>query len=409
MPPMVQSPQSIHNRNATNHKPMNTTTKPEKLTSLKDVTAEQIKPGELDLSEVFYVAMAFLLQGYKQVQIEQLKAFLETVERGLKLNHAGEWVMRLESGSHRITPALRDQLAGLVKQVKDWFDQLLAQQPESQPKSGLPENEPTATQKPMNTAAKQQDRLKSAFRNFMKRGQSSRTNPDLGDLPIDESGEHLSEQPKSPLLLKLLRFCLIVGIGIFAFSNIRPYIDIVGYLGSFFMQIPAVPFLVKLPLIGWLITAGAGIVQTIFGVCLWAILQIFELLPSVMLNSPAFLVAAISFYRSFRKLAVEAGDNQVIRTLKARYNSLPTQWIETANHNKAIAYIVDAFLCLAFYPPIKGGWDNVGLFFVAPSMGDIDFQNLLLALSSLFLVEVLYHGYRFVSNALQFFQSKTED
>jgi hypothetical protein len=232
------------------------------------------------------------------------------------------------------------------------------------------------------------------------------------DLPFTE-GEHPDPATENafsppPLLLRILRFCLIVGIGMFALANVRPYIDIVGYLGAFFLSIPAVPLLLQLPLIGWVIGTGAGLMQSIFGFILWAILQIFELLPSIMMNNPGFLLAIISFYRSFRKLAPETGDNRLVRQLKAQYNALPTQWIETANHYRAIAYTVDALLCLAFYPPIKGGWGALQLFFIAPNLNDVDWANLAMALSSLFLVEVLYHGYRFISAALYFFNKGNE-
>jgi hypothetical protein len=217
-----------------------------------------------------------------------------------------------------------------------------------------------------------------------------------------ENGAH------PPLLLRILKFSLLVGIGIFAIANVRPYIDIVGYLGSFFLSIPAVPFLLKLPLIGWLVGTGAGVVQSVFGFILWAKLQLFELLPRLMMNNPGFLLAIISFYRSFRKLAPETGDNRLVRQLKAQYNALPTQWIETANHYRAIAYMVDALLCLAFYPPIKGGWGALQLFFIAPNLNDVDWVNLAMALSSLFLVEVLYHAYRFITAAIYFFNKGNE-
>lgn len=252
-----------------------------------------------------------------------------------------------------------------------------------------------------------QERFKKLGKQVIKPHSYPKGNHDVPFVASDSAV--VDDEPnQSPLLLKILKFCLLVGMGVFAFANIKPYIDIVGYLGSFFLSLPFMPLLLRLPLIGWFLTTCGGLLQFVFGTALWAILQIFELLPSVMLNNPTFLIAVISAYRGFSKLAKESGDNRVIRKLKDRYNSLPTAWLETANHYKAVAYVADALLCLAFYPPIKGGWDNVGLFLIAPSMADIDWINALLALSSLFLVEVLYHGYRFISNALQFFDTAND-
>lgn len=228
---------------------------------------------------------------------------------------------------------------------------------------------------------------------------------DYGDMPFSADGSDVEQPSHPPFLLRLLAFCLLVGIGMFCFANMKPYLDIVGYLGDFFLSLPLMPFLLQLPLIGWLITTAGGVLQTIFGAILWAILQIFELLPTVMKNNPGFLLAVIAAYRAFRQLRVEAGDNRVIKRLKAKYNSLPTQWLEEAEHYRAIAYAVDALLCFAFYPPIKGGWENMGLFLMAPSFSDLDRNHIILALSSMFLVEAMYRAYRFVSNSLHFFEA----
>jgi hypothetical protein len=150
------------------------------------------------------------------------------------------------------------------------------------------------------------------------------------------------------------------------------------------------------PLIGWALTGGIALVNFILATLLWMALQLLELLPSIMMDSPRFLLSSIAALRNWQKIKAENGDSALATKLKNQYNAIPQQAIERANLARAGAYILDALICIAYFQPIEGGLRNLGLVFTAGAWDYIDWAQVVNIIATLFAVELIYWVYKLV-------------
>ncbi|MDX2215485.1 MAG: hypothetical protein SFY66_19635 [Oculatellaceae cyanobacterium bins.114] len=196
-------------------------------------------------------------------------------------------------------------------------------------------------------------------------------------------------------ILEILKISLMATGGFFILSNIRPYVDIVSKaigqwadtgLGILIMGIPGVN----------LIFGGVGgILVAITAFLLWCALQGLELLPTLMMDSPAFILSTLIRIKQWSRLKEDANDSPLTRRLKARFNSIPEEAIERANVGRAVAYLIDGGICLWFYPPVQGGWVNLPLL-AAGAWDYLDWGNIFNAFGTLFAVELVYQAYKLV-------------
>jgi hypothetical protein len=201
------------------------------------------------------------------------------------------------------------------------------------------------------------------------------------------------------MMIKIIQFCLLMVIGSFAIQNIKPYIAIAEWLGDG-ISLPVIEALSKMPVISIVMGLGKGTLAFICGVLIWGLLQGMQMLPTIILDDPEALLVLMSWVYAFKQIAYRDSDSPLLRQLKDQFNSIPVQWIESMQVAKAIAYLIDGFLCFGFYPPLIGGYDRLGVFLTAPSLNDIDFRNLLAALITMFAVEVLYKIWKMLNSAL---------
>jgi hypothetical protein len=241
---------------------------------------------------------------------------------------------------------------------------------------------------------KTEEMLKDAFKSFMeqfKKSQSKSTTTD-GTVPGVEFGPSTEVPKKTGIntLLRVTRFCLLMVGGGIIVSNAQPYINLCGMFGNSLSQLGIMPFLLKLPLIGWLLSGGGALSVFIAGLVLWFVLQVLEMLPVLVEDNPQMLLNLIAWASQFRTIKTTENDSESLRRLKSTYNELPTQWLDEAEKARAIGYLIDLVLVMRFYPPIVGGYDRLGVFLSAPQASDIDVQNLCISLFAMFGVEVAY-------------------
>jgi hypothetical protein len=209
-------------------------------------------------------------------------------------------------------------------------------------------------------------------------------------------------------MVRLIRFCAMFAIGSLIFANIKPYINIIGWLGSGLGDMGIVPLLMQIPPVRWALTTGAAFTTFIAGFLLWGLLQGLQMLPVLMKRNPEALLVLMGWLSKFKGVAYADSDSAALRQLKQQFNAIPVQWLEDAQQARAIAYIVDAVLCFGFYPPIVGGYDRLGVVMFAPSPADIDWRNICASLAAMFGVEVLYHVWRLLNTALELLTETTE-
>ncbi len=238
-----------------------------------------------------------------------------------------------------------------------------------------------------------------------KRKPKSSANPDHYGFESEEPEATTTSVPNSQKsgthwLIQFLRFCLLIGIGCLAFANIKPYINIVNWLGSGLADNKILSVIANIPLIGYLFTTGAIATTFVLGCLLWAILQGQQMLPKLVLNDPEALLVLMSWVVRFKSIAFKSTDTPMLRQLKQRFNNIPLEWIERMQNARAIAYVIDAILCFGYYPPIVGGYDRLGIVLVSPSLNDIAWFNVVAALATMFGIEILYEVWKMLSIAL---------
>jgi hypothetical protein len=232
---------------------------------------------------------------------------------------------------------------------------------------------------------------------------AAQRHPDLfeeeGDRPLaadsDTGTSGIDEREQR--MLNILRFCLLAGMGYFILGNIRPYIGFADQALFQWKDTEIFAFVAGLPVIGWLLNGGFAIVAFAIGTILWAILQLSELLPTVLNDSPGFILAILTRIKTWQKLTVNSGESQITRQLKERYNAIPESTIEKANLTRAVAYLFDAVICFNFYTPMEGGWGNLQTMLMTSDWSYLRLDQCGFILVTLFAVEALYWAYKLVT------------
>lgn len=241
------------------------------------------------------------------------------------------------------------------------------------------------------------DNLKTQFQDYLKQGQQ-RSQSSNSTIPTGtKDDENNGIDAKERRLIRILQFCILVAMGYFILGNIRPYIDVVDQLFFQWQETGVYRMFANIPLLGWFLSGGLDLTKLAIGCILWAALQLLELLPSIIMDSPIFILRTLNFIKNWRTIPAQSGDSEVARKLKTHYNAIPGQVIEQANIARAVAYVVDGAICIWFFNPIVGGWGNLSLVTTAGAWDYIDWQNVIYILTTLFAVEVLYWVYKLVT------------
>jgi hypothetical protein len=228
-------------------------------------------------------------------------------------------------------------------------------------------------------------------------GTSTQTDSQLPD--EDQSGIDGRERK----LLNILKFCLLAGMGYFILGNIRPYIGFADQALLQWQNTGIFEWVAGLPVVGWLLSGGFALVGFAIGTILWAILQLSELLPTVLNDSPGFILAILTRIKTWQKLTVNSGESKVATQLKERYNGIPQATIEKANLTRAIAYLFDAAICFNFYSPIEGGWGNLQTMMLTSDYSYLRVDQVGYIIITLFAVEALYWVYKLVTGIIELY------
>jgi hypothetical protein len=191
-------------------------------------------------------------------------------------------------------------------------------------------------------------------------------------------------------ILTLLIWTITGLIGWAIFSNVKPYEVIATHflaginyqvLGNLFTSIPFLGGLFKL--IGSLLGLGLGFM-------LWAAFQLLELLPLALFGHAGFLDNSIA-RSGGKKYTPNANDHWEVKVAKRMGNTLSTEVLRFLIILGISVYVVDFFLCLYIFPPVKGG-TTADLFKVlyTGQFNKLDWGNIGMALCTVGAVEVLF-------------------
>lgn len=178
--------------------------------------------------------------------------------------------------------------------------------------------------------------------------------------------------------------------GVLMVLNLQPYLEISRKLLDIITTVPLINFLAILPIIGGLIGLVSRIIADIFGIALWGIIQLVEVLPQWMKGDLNILNSLIRGIGAIAPHAVKSTDSEAVAELKEEYNKAPKKWLKRASTLAIIAYCVDFMLCALRFPPYRGGfgafWEDVQI--GVSSIDNVDWGNLGSMLATMFGFEL---------------------
>jgi hypothetical protein len=148
--------------------------------------------------------------------------------------------------------------------------------------------------------------------------------------------------------------------------------------------------------IKWFLDGGVALVSIAAMLALYVLLQLGEVAPLLLENSPRTLRRLIGSITSHTRLPINPKDHATVAFLKERHNAIPTKWVDSIYTAKWVCYGIDFLICLLACPPLRGGWDRLRLVMAAPTLGDFDFVNAGKIGITLFAVEVGFFVYLWI-------------
>lgn len=201
-----------------------------------------------------------------------------------------------------------------------------------------------------------------------------------------KQGAKSGKSAKFNLLLfvvRLTRMMILVMMLWLMRLNVEPYIAITGQISgditsSFLPGLAPVGaalagiwnWFVGVPLLGNVLSFIAGLLgviptllTTLAGIALWCIIQSCEMLIWLVTGDPDAVKALIAAEEKLaaNQMAVKDGDAEAIVWLKERFNALGLSQIFHLKRLSIVAYLIDVWLVVTFYPPVQvgEGWTNI--------------------------------------------------
>ncbi len=196
------------------------------------------------------------------------------------------------------------------------------------------------------------------------------------------------KNPKGHLAFQILYWLLIVAIVFFAYLNINPYkvaVEMVlgGIDNSGFLNL-----ILKLPILGAIVTAIAASVYWILGTLLWGAIQILEVAPMLLERDEKYMGHLIAEVEDHDRFDILDQDDPLLAQMKRGFNALPVRHYKDFKQLAFFAYTVDFLICFAVYPPVQGGLSKLFFVLMSGQFGLIDWKNVALAVVTLFAIEV---------------------
>ncbi len=186
----------------------------------------------------------------------------------------------------------------------------------------------------------------------------------------------------------VLKGLLLMSLFYVIASNIEPYsIWVAGYLEQ-----ALTGWVRTIPFFGTFLNAAAKFA----GIIIWAVVQIFEVFPSLLLGSVLGLEILISAFTQHQKengpaqMPINPGDDPMMRFLKSRFNKINLAPVNFWRRVQPIAYIVDLVILVQVFPPLKDGygWQEI---LMTMNFGGLDWGNVIQAIITMFALEgVIY-------------------
>jgi hypothetical protein len=212
--------------------------------------------------------------------------------------------------------------------------------------------------------------------------------------------------------MRALRW-IVVGLTLVLLSaltmlNIQPYISMARQLVAMITDVPFLDFLMMIPFVSSVISLIGRVAADAFGVALWGVLQLLQVLPGIMRGDLKILDTLIRGVNNIVPQVIKESDSDVLQELKEDYNQAPKKWLKRAATLAIVAYLIDTVLCFLRFPPYQGGvlafWDDVQL--GVQSIESVDWPNLTSAIATLFGFELILTFAIWIAQGLALFNRR---
>jgi len=238
--------------------------------------------------------------------------------------------------------------------------------PRSRPPSGPPGDEPLGSRPPFPP-------VNTPPNNPMSRGPTNKK---------EEGKDWLSHVPT--VFLWLLLVLMLAGIGVAIGLNIGPFVKMASLmLGK--DQGQASSF----PVISWLMSTLKVGAAYVVGITWYAISQALELAPTLLTASDKRTLRMINAVLDRSPLQISGGESTEMRWLKNKYNNRPIASIQFFRACRLFVYTMELVICWITHPPVQGSPIDFVIALATLNFSEIDWGNVGITLSVLFLVEIL--------------------
>ncbi|BAZ39445.1 hypothetical protein NIES4101_53980 [Calothrix sp. NIES-4101] len=191
-------------------------------------------------------------------------------------------------------------------------------------------------------------------------------------------------------LFKFFYFCLCVVGMYFIVFNVAPYYEMMVRLNQLILNIETKAEWEK-------------IIVALVAFTFWAIIQLIELFPLLMMRNSTFLKRIIDKANAITKYKVEADDNATVKSMKLAYNNLPVSFLRDLRVACVVTYVVDFLINSFVNPPIKGG-ANSAWRIVFGRWDLIDWGNIYINVQTVLAVEAVVIGLLWTGILIQAFR-----
>ncbi|PZV06622.1 MAG: hypothetical protein DCF22_23410 [Leptolyngbya sp.] len=237
------------------------------------------------------------------------------------------------------------------------------------------------------TAAQRKDQRKRKFRVWKSKEKQADT--DKPQEPKDQQGD---EEERGGWSLLLLIYCFLLGslVALALFWNVQPFITFIKVIATKVDFAEISRFLFSLPGIGGFFLWVANFYAALLGSMLYAIFQVIELTPYFYRRNPVRMRQTIAAWKNWATFKVTRHDPRAVRSLKRSYNEHPLKLYKNLSTARNVVYAFELVVCFIAEPPVKDGNPFTFLgYLITLQFGKIDWLNVLLMLSVLFLVDGL--------------------
>jgi len=202
-----------------------------------------------------------------------------------------------------------------------------------------------------------------------------------------EGGEE--KEGWSPLLF-VYAFLLVSLLLLALFWNVQPFVTFIKIIAARVDFAEISRFLFSLPFIGGVFRFIAEFYAAVLGGLLYLIFQGLEIAPFLYKRNPARTQRILTAVAQWQTYRVTPRDSGAVRDIKRAHNRHPVRTYQTLSSTRNFIYAMEAAICFMASPPVPNGNPFTFLWYLITfQLGKIDWINVLLLLSVMFLVDVL--------------------